>query len=311
MKIGVAGTFIRDRIYPWQREALESIGGIYFTVSFLANLMDDTVEILPVSVVGEDFYPILADQLASYPNVCLDGLKKVPHKHTQVKLVYTGPQERYEITTEPMPALRLADLAILNDADALLVNLITGSDLDLKSLRVFRKKSKALIYLDFHSHALGIDDKGKRFYRRPPDWQDWVQLVDILQLNEMEARTLAGLEKERPLQDLVDFGNRVLDMNPEVCHITLAEQGSLVFYSENGKKCFQKFNAKPVSKVVDIIGCGDAFAAGYLENYLATGNVLEATQMAIYVSAINCTFLGSSGVRNIRSLLKESETVAH
>ncbi|MFQ5772549.1 MAG: carbohydrate kinase family protein [bacterium] len=309
MKIGVVGTFIRDRIFPWQGDPVESIGGVFFTVSFLANLLDSSAEIYPVSLVGEDFYDTLINQLADYKNVRIDGIKKIPQKHTQVKLIYTGPQERYEITTEPMPALTYEELIALQDADAVLVNLITGVDVDLKALSAFRQISKSLIYLDFHSHALGINAEGRRYYRRPEDWRDWINLVDVLQLNEMEARTLAGHTTDFPKEILIAFGKEILNCQPSVCHITLAEMGSYLFYLQNNKKRVKRFKALPVLNVVDIIGCGDAFSAGFLVDYLSSQDVEKATKLATKVAAINCTFIGSTGVKNIRRLLKKHEAV--
>jgi len=109
-----------------------------------------------------------------------------------------------------MPPLGLKELAILKERDAVIFNLITGTDVDLNGLRKFRQSTNALIYLDFHSRALGINENGQRFYQRPGDWQEWVELVDVLQLNEMEARTLAGYSVEQPKEILIEFGKQVL-----------------------------------------------------------------------------------------------------
>jgi sugar/nucleoside kinase (ribokinase family) len=59
-----------------------------------------------------------------------------------------------------------------------------------------------------------------------------------------------------------------------------------------------------VDNVVDIIGCGDAFAAGYVVKYFATRDVFKSTKFASKVAAINCTFMGSSGAQEIPSLLR-------
>ena len=59
-------------------------------------------------------------------------------ENTQVQLRYTAPQERFEITTKPMPPLDLPALRALPDCDAILINLITGTDVDLAALRQLR-----------------------------------------------------------------------------------------------------------------------------------------------------------------------------
>ncbi|MFQ6115761.1 MAG: carbohydrate kinase family protein [bacterium] len=302
MKIGVVGTFIRDKIKPWKGEPAESIGGIFFTVSFLANLLDASAQIFPVCFVGEDFYDELVEQLSVYKNVRFDGMKILPRKNTQVTLIYTSPRDREEITTEPMPALGYEELTILRDADATEVNLITGQDVDLMSLKEFRQQSNSLIYLDFHSHALGISEAGKRYYVRPRDWKEWLKIADVLQLNEMEARTLAGYPTDLPKEILIDFGKEVLKIFPSICHITLGEKGSYGFFKMSKQVQIKRFRAYPVDSVVDMIGCGDAFAAGYLAKYLSTGNVSEATEFAHKVAGMTCTFIGSSGISKIRRL---------
>lgn len=306
MKIGVIGTFIRDKILPWKGEPVDSIGGIFFTVTFLANLLDSSAEVYPVCFVGEDFYDKIVDELSVYENVRLEGIKKLSRENTQVTLVYTGPQEREEITTEPMPALGYEELSLLEDADAVEVNLITGVDVDLRALKKFRKNSRGLIYLDFHSHALGINKEGKRYYQRPSDWADWIHLVDILQFNEMEARTLAGISKDFPQEILIQFGRKVLDGQLSVCHITLAERGSFLFFKNNNQPVVKQIEAVTVSHVVDIIGCGDAFAAGFLVKYLFNNDVVEATRFANKVAGLNCTFMGSSEVKQIRKLIQQN-----
>jgi sugar/nucleoside kinase (ribokinase family) len=306
MKIGVVGTFIRDKIKPWKGASAESIGGIFFTVSYLANLLDDASEIFPVCFVGEDFYDEVVEQLAVYKNVRLDGIKRLRRENTQVTLTYTSAQERQEITTEPMPALGYDELAILKDADAIEVNLITGVDVDLRALKKLRQESSTLIYLDFHSHALGISEEGKRYYVRPKDWKEWVKIADVLQLNEMEARTLAGYPTAQPMEILIDFGKEILKIHPFICHITLCEKGSYGFFKNNEGILIKRFKAQQLDSVVDMIGCGDAFAAGFLVNYLSDGNVIEATKFANKVAGLNCTFVGSTGIKNIQRVIQNN-----
>ncbi|NIR51408.1 carbohydrate kinase family protein [candidate division KSB1 bacterium] len=311
MKIGVVGTFIRDKIFPWKGEQVESIGGSYFNVSYLANLAEPETEICPVACVGADFYEQLVDQIKSYKNLRLNGIKRVADRNTQVNLYYTGPQDRYEVTSAPMPPLGKDEMSILEDADAVLVNLITGTDVELSALQEFRKNSNALIYLDFHSYALGIDEQGRRYYRRPNDWRDWVALVDVLQLNEMEARTLAGFSSDLPNETLTEFGKQILEMGPDVCHITLGQEGTYLFYCNDDQARVKEFEALPVSDVVDIIGCGDAFAAGYLMHYFFHHDVEAATEFGIEVAGINCTFMGSSGIDEIRRVLRKRRKNLH
>ena len=306
MKIGAAGTFNRDIIYPWQGKKAESIGGLYFSVLYLANLVNPTDEIFPVANLGEDFYDKVVHGLSDYENLRLDGLNRHEEKNTQVTLTYTSQHERDEVISKPMPPLGFKDFAVLTDADAVIVNLITGTDVDLNGLREFRQSSKTLIYLDFHSRALGIDGNGKRFYQRPDDWREWVELADVLQLNEMEARTLAGYSSEQPKEILIEFGIEVVKSSPSVCHITLAEKGSYLFYSEHEQVKHKWFKGISLSNAVDAIGCGDGFAAAYLVKYFSSRDKVRATAFANKVAALNCTFVGSRRINEIKTLIRET-----
>ncbi len=306
MKIGVVGTFNRDIIFPWQGEKAESIGGIYFSVLYLANLLSPNDEIYPVANVGEDFYDQLVSGLSNYKNLRLDGLKRLQEKNTQVTLTYTSQDERDEVISKPMPPLGFEELAILRGVDVVIVNMITGLDVDLNSLREFKESSKALIYLDFHSRALGIDGNGRRFYKRPNDWREWVELVDVLQLNEMEARTLARYSRDQPKEILVEFGKEMLKLNPSVCHITLADKGSYLFYCDGDQVKHKRYKAISLHGEVDAIGCGDGFSAAYLAKYFATKDEIKATAFANKVAGVNCTFVGSSRIGEIRTLINET-----
>lgn len=305
MKIGVVGTFNRDRILPWKGPETESIGGIFFTVSYLANLVDKASEIYPVCFVGEDFYQQLAEALSAYPNVNLSGIRVSDQKNTQVTLTYTDAQERDEVISQPMPPLQFEQLETLQSMDAVIVNLITGEDVELAALQRFRAHSNALIYLDFHSHALGIDEHGKRYYRRPDDWQEWLRPIDVLQINEMEACTLGGFEKKDDHSNLIAFGKKLVTFGPSICHITLADQGSLLFFLEEANPQFKHITGVEINDAVDIIGCGDAFSAAFTVKYLRDRNVFAATEFANQVAALNCTFVGSSQIKNIWNLIEE------
>ncbi len=303
MKIAVIGTFVRDRIKPWRGDEVQSIGGMFFTLSYLANLVDSATEIAAIAFIGDDLKHEVTSKLAVYPNLRLDGLMELPRLNTQVRLTYTSHDQREETTTEPMPALGYSELQMALQADIIMVNLITGQDLDVTALAKLKKNATALVYVDFHSHALGISSDGRRFYRRPADWKSWVAAADILQMNEPEARTLAGISGTASLEQLTEFGLQMLEAGPSVCHLTLAERGSLLFYSIAGKPLVVQVAAPFAPQVLDMVGCGDAFQAAYVAKYLEGKSVVEATRFANRAAALNCTFVGSSGIQNIRQLL--------
>jgi sugar/nucleoside kinase (ribokinase family) len=296
-RIGVIGTFIRDTIVTLDGCEVESIGGLYHALAYLANLVDAETSVLPLCHVGEDFYATVQNALSQFgAPILFDRVHEVPQPNTQVKLIYRTTETRDEITSAPMPPITATEITALTDCNAVLVNLITGVDVILEALLALRHESPPpLIYLDLHSLALGIDSTGKRYYREIPHWQDWMAACDILQMNEREAATLAGLREPFSRHDLVEFGKQLVGEPrfAEACHITLGSEGSLLFH-RNGKRIYHEHcQPLPIAHVRDIIGCGDAFGAAFVAHFLRKNDFLAATHFANKIAGLNCTFMGS------------------
>lgn len=302
MKIGIVGTFIRDRILPWQGQPANSIGGIFFTTSYLANLADPNTEIYPVSFTGADLFDELCETLSVYPNVKLDGIQRLERDNTRVELNFVSLQEREETTTRPMPPLELENLKVLFDADAVIFNLITGVDVSLQAIEAFRKHSKAFVHLDLHTRCLAIDEKGRRFYKKPDDWPEWFKNADSVQVNEKEAATIAELPEPIRKMDLIRFGRRLAGM-PALFQITLGERGALLFRQKQQKPQVVQIPPVHAEPVVDVVGCGDAYEAAFVLDYMKSGDAVRAAKKASVVAALNCTFVGSSKVAEIKQMI--------
>lgn len=294
-EIGVVGTFIRDTIITLDNRKVESIGGLYHALAYLASLASRGTVIRPSCHVGRDFYATVLRAVQAFgAEVCFDAAQPVAQDNTAVTLIYRSAETRDEITTAPMPPVTRAQMHALIDLDAVLINLITGQDLELQTLQDFKQQSPGtLVYLDFHSLALGIDAQGRRFYRRPASWQSWLRVADILQVNEKEAATLADWKAEPRETDYLELGESLVREYVKACHLTFGSRGSALFYRA-GDRILHEY-LPPVSglQTVDIIGCGDAFGAAFLTRFLATGDYVEATRFANRVAGLNCSFMGS------------------
>lgn len=77
--------------------------------------------------------------------------------------------------------------------------------------------------------------------------------IDLLKVNEAEARMLTGTE------DLAAAGETLLALGPQICVVTMGPQGSSFCVAGGGGR----IPAFPV-ETVDATGCGDAFVAGLL-----------------------------------------------
>lgn len=296
-RIGVIGTFIRDTIITLEGKKVESIGGLYHSMAYLAHLADADMEIQPLCHAGEDFYETVQKSLTQFnKKILFHSLYRLRQANTQVKLTYLTSETREEVTSTTMPPITADEIAALAGCEAVLVNLISGDDITLAAIKNLRKLTPSpLIYLDLHSLALGIDKNGKRYYRDIPEGAEWIGACDLLQLNEREAATLAGSPGDDRVayDELVNLGRQLVAERLRGCHITLGSAGSLLFYRQNEVVRHEHVPAARIGPVVDIIGCGDAFGAAFLTQFLRTQNFSAATQFANHVAGLNATFMGS------------------
>jgi fructoselysine 6-kinase len=79
-------------------------------------------------------------------------------------------------------------------------------------------------------------------------------------------------------------------LGTEIIGITLGEKGAL--FSRNGKRYTQ--GIKPI-EVVDTMGAGDSFIAGFLTTYIKNKDIEQALDYAADCAAKTCTFYGGFG----------------
>ena len=302
MKIGVIGTFIKDHIFLSNGTEINSFGGIFYTVSILGNLVSENDEVYPVCYLGEDIYDDITTRLSEYKSVKIPGIKKIAQKNAAVKLVYKGNEKRDEYLSNRLPPLNLDHILSVGKMDAWLVNFITGFEMSIETFQQFREQTPGLILMDFHSLSLDINPDGLRILRKLPEWEQWIRGVDILQMNEAEAISLIN-HNNLSEKNLVDFGNRVIENGIKIFHITVGSKGSLLFFKEDHKKRSKKIPAFPVDEVLDVTGCGDAFAAGFLVHYFNQKDTLAATRYANSIAGVNCTIRGTEKLFKLKKFL--------
>lgn len=110
------------------------------------------------------------------------------------------------------------------------------------------------------------------------DLLETIKLVDVLTINDSEARQLSGE------YSLVKAANKILTMGPKYLIIKKGEHGALLFHED---KIFSA-PALPLADVFDPTGAGDTFAGGFI-GYLAqvgTVNFNNMKNALIYGSAL-------------------------
>jgi len=126
------------------------------------------------------------------------------------------------------------------------------------------------------------------------DLLDTLKLVDVLTINDAEARQLSGE------YSLVKAAKKILTMGPEYLIIKKGEHGALLFH----KDLVFSAPALPLAEVFDPTGAGDTFAGGFI-GYLAKIGTISFNNMKnaiIYSSALASFCVEKFGTERIKNL---------
>ena len=302
-RIAVVGSINRDTICTSDGTRTESYGGILYSIAALAQIGSATI--FPVCNVGKDVEDAVRRLLASWGSVKLDGVRFVPDRNPHCLLTYDSHNRKQETLLGGVPPLAIGQLRPFLDCDAVCFNIITGMELDLQTLRSFRRAARGLVLMDVHSLTLGIDRRRHRYLRLPPCWEAWLGCVDIVQMNEREAGLLAGASLHGAAAT-GRFGEKVLALGPNALLITRGEYGAdAVTGNPRGGIEVQRYPARAADVPVDETGCGDAFLMGFAWSYLETGSIDEASRFANRVAGITCSLRGIEQMARIGDYLEQ------
>ncbi|MCK4966305.1 carbohydrate kinase family protein [bacterium] len=298
-KIGIIGSFCLDHIFLYEGGKRKGIGGIYWSLIILSNLIKDSGTLYIYSKIGEDFYSRILNTLGSYKNIDTGGLIKVSQPHNNVYLHYYSKLERREFSVNVLPHMRFTDFKFSPDLDFLFINFISGRELKLQTLQKIRKSVTCPVYIDFHSLSLGIRKDGLRYMRPFPGWKQWLKCGDIIQMNEKEGALLFGKELISK-RDYLRFGKQILSNGSKVFLLTLGEKGSFLLYKD-GRKYKDLFI--PMYKYEDseeVTGCGDAYAGGFISEYARSSDIVKSAFFAGKVAGYKASLPGSKDLNKFR-----------
>ena len=129
------------------------------------------------------------------------------------------------------------------------------------------------------------------------DLLETIKLVDVLTINDAEARKLSGE------YSLVKAARKILQMGPQYLIIKKGEHGALLF---NEDKVFSA-PALPLAEVFDPTGAGDTFAGGFI-GYLAKVGTINFNNMKnaiIFGSALASFCVEKFGTEKIKNLTQD------
>lgn len=294
-KLTIIGTITRDTIILPDGKKSESFGGILYNIIPLAYLAPENLRITPVCNLGADIYGKVLLFLKGFKNINTSGICRVNENNNHVYLHYDQKWNHKEILKNLVPEIKFHQVKPFLKCDYILINFISGFDINLDCLKKIRRETDARIFMDVHSLVLGLKKDGKRFNRLPDFWEEYIAQADILQMNLKEMKILAGRSLVT-LKDLNSFAGKLLSLGPEILLITLGRKGALAYYKNKGRLRCHKTQSFKIKDFADPTGCGDFFSAGFLLAYLKTQAIEPSSEFANFLAGMKCRV---SGMENL------------
>jgi len=283
----VIGTLAFDAIETPFGKTDKIVGGSLTYLSRAASYFYDKVKI--VAVVGGDFPQSEIDDLNSH-HVDTEGLQV---RKDEKSFFWSG---KYHNDMNSRDTLA-TELNVLADFDPIIPD--AYQDCEYLMLGNLTPKIQQTVISRFNKRPRLIVMDTMNFWMdiAMDDLVETVKMVDVLTVNDAEARQLSGE------YSLVKGARKILAMGPKYLIIKKGEHGALLFHENE----IFAAPALPLAEVFDPTGAGDTFAGGFI-GYMAkvgTVNFNNMKNAIIFGSALASFCVEKFGSERIRNLTEQ------
>jgi sugar/nucleoside kinase (ribokinase family) len=287
MSVIVVGTMAFDAIETPFGKTDKIIGGSATYVAYSAGNFVQPVQ--QVSIVGYD-YP--KEELAELKKrgVQLEGVEIVPDKKS---FFWSG---KYHLDMNTRDTL-ITDLNVLADFNPKIPDSYQGAEFLMLGNLVPAIQKNVIQQLKTRPKLIVMDTMNFWMDTAMPDFLENLKLIDVLLVNDSEARQLANE------YSLVKAARKILTMGPKYLVIKKGEHGALLFHGDN--VFFAP--ALPLEDVFDPTGAGDTFAGGFIGHLAKTKDIsFENMKTAIIVGSAMASFcVEKFGAERLKEITKE------
>lgn len=247
------------------------VGGSAIYVAYAASNFIRPVNL--ISIIGNDFADEEIRALEARGGV-MDGVEKVADKKS---FFWSG---KYHLDMNTRDTL-VTDLNVLGDFNPQVPDSYQGSDFMMLGNLSPSVQIKVIEQMKTRPHLIAMDTMNFWMESALPDLKRILRMVDLLMINDSEARQLSGEFS------IVKAARKIMDMGPGFLIVKKGEHGALLFH-EN-KVFFAP--ALPLEDVFDPTGAGDTFAGGFMGHLAKTRDIsFENMKTGIIVGSAMASF---------------------
>jgi len=287
MSLLVIGTVAFDAIETPFGKTDKIVGGAATYISLAASYFTKNINL--VSVVGDDF-PNATIKLLQNHHVNTDGLQVLKGQKTffWAGKYHNDLNTRDTITTE---------LNVLENFNPIVLESYQDCEFLMLGNLVPKVQQQVIGQLKVRPKLIVLDTMNFWMDIALNDLLQTIALVDVLTINDAEARQLSGE------YSLVKAAKKILNMGPKYLIIKKGEHGALLFNKDD--VFFAP--ALPLEEVFDPTGAGDSFAGGFI-GYLAQSKDISFDNMKraiIFGSAMASFCVEKFGTEKLIGLTQE------
>ena len=286
MSLVIVGSMAFDAIETPFGKSDKIIGG---AGTFIAWCASNFTGVKQISVVGGDFPTEELDALSAR-GVELEG---VQIKKDEKTFFWSG---RYHMDMNTRDTL-VTELNVLADFKPVVPDSYQDCEFLMLGNLAPAVQSSVIKQLKNKPRLIVMDTMNFWMDIALDDLKHTISLVDVLMVNDSEARQLSGD------YSLVRAAQKISAMGPKFVIIKKGEHGALLFHDN---KIFSA-PALPLEEVFDPTGAGDTFAGGFIAHLAKTKDIsFNNMKTAIIVGSALASFaVEKFGTERLRSLSKE------
>ncbi len=271
MSLIVVGTMAFDAIETPFGKTDQIVGGSATYAAYAASNFIQPIN--QVSIIGYDFPKEEIHQLISR-GVVMDGVEM---KKDKKSFFWSG---RYHADMNTRDTL-VTDLNVLADFHPQLPDSYQDSQFIMLGNLQPTVQMSVIKQLKNRPKLIVMDTMNFWMESAMPDLENVLRQVDVLLVNDAEARQLSGQ------YSLVKAARTILTMGTKFLIVKKGEHGALLFHHD--KVFFAP--ALPLEDVFDPTGAGDSFAGGFIGHLAKTKDIsFENMKTAIIVGSVMASF---------------------